>query len=188
MRKPLPSGLNGTKPMPSSSSVGSTSRSGSRHHSEYSLCSAVDRLDRVGAANRLHARLRQPEVFDLAFADQVLDRARDVLDRHVGIDAVLIEEIDPIGLEPLQRRVGDLADVRRPAVQPRLLAAFELEAELRRDHDLIANRRERFADELFVRERPVDFGRIEERDAAIDGRTNDRDAVFASSSAVRSRS
>ena len=37
VRKPLPSGLNGTKPMPSSSSSGSVSFSGSRHHSEYSL-------------------------------------------------------------------------------------------------------------------------------------------------------
>jgi hypothetical protein len=37
VRKPLPRGLKGTKPMPSSSSVGSTSSSGSRHHSEYSL-------------------------------------------------------------------------------------------------------------------------------------------------------
>ena len=37
----MPSGLNGTKPMPSSSSVGSTSSSGRRHHSEYSLWTAV---------------------------------------------------------------------------------------------------------------------------------------------------
>jgi hypothetical protein len=41
VRKPLPSGLNGTKPMPSSSSVGRISASMSRVHSEYSLCSAV---------------------------------------------------------------------------------------------------------------------------------------------------
>lgn len=41
VRKPLPSGLNGTNPMPSSAHVGSTSVSGSRVHSEYSLCSAV---------------------------------------------------------------------------------------------------------------------------------------------------
>ena len=40
-RKPLPSGLNGTNPMPSSSSAGITSFSGSLHHSEYSLCNAV---------------------------------------------------------------------------------------------------------------------------------------------------
>ena len=67
-------------------------------------------------------------------------------------------------------------DVRGPAVQPGLLAAFDLEAELRRDHDAIANRRERFADELFVRERPVHFGGVEERDAAVDGRADEPNA------------
>ena len=90
---------------------------------------------------------------------------------------MLVEEIDPIGLEPLQRCVGDFADVRRSAVESGLLAVLELEPELRRDHDLIANGRERFADELFVRERPVGFGRVEERDAAVDGGANDREAL-----------
>jgi aryl-alcohol dehydrogenase-like predicted oxidoreductase len=37
VRKPLPSGLNGTKPIPSSSRVGSTSAAGALVHSEYSL-------------------------------------------------------------------------------------------------------------------------------------------------------
>ena len=69
--------------------------------------------------------------------------------------------------------------MRRSAVQPRLLPAFELEPELRRDDDLIANGRQRFADEFLVRERPIRFGRVEERDAGIDGCPNDRDAVFA---------
>src|SRR5207248_5145772 len=41
VRKPLPSGLKGTKPMPSSAHVGRISFSGSRHHSEYSLCTAA---------------------------------------------------------------------------------------------------------------------------------------------------
>jgi hypothetical protein len=41
VRNPLPSGLKGTKPIPSSSSVGTISTSGSRHHSEYSLCRAM---------------------------------------------------------------------------------------------------------------------------------------------------
>ena len=43
VRKPLPSGLKGTKPMPSSSRVGMISVSGSRQKSEYSLCRAVTR-------------------------------------------------------------------------------------------------------------------------------------------------
>ena len=42
VRKPAPSGLNGTKPMPSSSQAASTPLSStSRVHSEYSLCTAV---------------------------------------------------------------------------------------------------------------------------------------------------
>ena len=39
----LPRGLNATNPMPSSSSVGSTSSSGRLHHSEYSFWTAVTR-------------------------------------------------------------------------------------------------------------------------------------------------
>ena len=70
----------------------------------------------MASANRLHARFRKPEVFDLAFADQVLDRARDLLDRHVGIDAVLILQIDLIALELLERRVGSLDAPRQPKV------------------------------------------------------------------------
>jgi len=37
VRKLFPRGLNGTNPIPSSSRVGSSSSSGRRHHSEYSL-------------------------------------------------------------------------------------------------------------------------------------------------------
>ncbi len=41
VRKPTPSGLHGTKPMPSSWHVGMTSASGPRHSIEYSFCTAV---------------------------------------------------------------------------------------------------------------------------------------------------
>ena len=44
-------------------------------------------------------------------------------------------------------------------------AGLEIEPELGRDHDLVADGLERFADELFVRERPVDLRGVEERDA-----------------------
>src|SRR5207245_5813871 len=64
------------------------------------------------------------------------------------------------------------------AVEAILSAAFELEPELRRDHDLIANRGERLADELLVREGPVGFGGVEERDAAFDGQPDERDHLL----------
>ena len=54
----------------------------------------------------------------------------------------------------------------------------DLEPELRRDHDLIAERRQRFADELFVSEGAVDFGGVEERDAALDGGADQRDHLL----------
>src|SRR5260221_578059 len=41
VRKPCPRGLQGTKPIPSSSHVGCTSASGSRVHREYSLWTVV---------------------------------------------------------------------------------------------------------------------------------------------------
>ena len=41
VRNPLPKGLKGTNPIPSSASVGSTSASGSLHQREYSLWRAV---------------------------------------------------------------------------------------------------------------------------------------------------
>ena len=68
VRKPLPSGLKGTKPMPSSSSVGSTSRFRLAPPQRIFALQRRDRLHRMGAADGLRARFRQAEMLDLAFA------------------------------------------------------------------------------------------------------------------------
>src|SRR2546430_2824587 len=99
VRKPLPRGLNGTNPIPSSSSVGSNSSSGRLHHS------------------------------------------------------------DALG----------------PAVLHLLPAGITSDPELGGDHHLSAHWRQRLAHELFVGVRTVNFGGIEERDAAFNGRTDERD-------------
>src|SRR4249919_196478 len=114
VRKPLPSGLKGTNPIPSSSSVGSTSASGSRHHSEYSLWSAATGCTAC-AANRLDAGFREAEVLHLAFLNQVFHRSRDVFNRHLRVHPVLIEEVDRLDPETPERGLGDLPDVRGPA-------------------------------------------------------------------------
>jgi hypothetical protein len=137
-----------------------------------------NRLNGVCAADRLHAGFGQPEVLDLAFANQVLQRTRDVLDRDVRVHAVLIEEIDAVGPEALQRCLSHIANVRRTAIEACLLAVLELEPEFRRNHHLVANRPERLADQLFVRQWSVRFGRIEERHATVECRPKDREAVF----------
>ena len=70
------------------------------HHSEVPLCSAGHGLHRSWARrDRLQAPASdRPKCFTLTLANEVLDRAGDVLDRDVRVDAVLIEQIDPIGL------------------------------------------------------------------------------------------
>ena len=55
----------------------------------------------VRAANRGRCGFRQPEVDHLAFGDQVLHGAGDVFDRYLGIDAVLVEQVDAVGTQTL---------------------------------------------------------------------------------------
>ena len=140
-----------------------------------------DRLDRMGPADGLRPRLGEAEVFDLAFLNELLHGSRHVLDGHVRIDAVLVEQVDGLDLEPLERALGGLLDVLRPAVQarPALHAAgvelrVEVESELGGDDHLVAERGEGLADEFLVRERAVDLGGVEERDAELDGRPDQR--------------
>ena len=178
VRKPFPSGLKGTNPMPSSSSVGSSSSSGRRHHSEYSLCDGGDRLDGVRAADRLHAGFRQAEVLHLPRLNQFLHRSRHVFDRHVGIDAVLIEQVDDLGLESLQRAFDALLDVLGPAILHLLPVGIDGDAELGGDHHLATEGRQAFAHQLFVRERAVDLGRVEKGDATFDGGMEQRDHLL----------
>src|SRR5437879_2253983 len=90
---------------------------------------------------------------------------------------MLIEQVDRVGAQPLQRRLNAAPDHLRAAVET-TLAAFEVEAELGRDHDLVADRFQRLANELFVRERPVDLRGVEERDAALDRRADQGDAFL----------
>ena len=90
----------------------------------------------MGATDRLGAGFRQTEVFDLARLDQVFHRPRHVFDRNVGIDAVLIQEINHLRLEPLEGFFDDLLDVLGPAVEAREICG-EVEAVFRGDHHLI---------------------------------------------------
>src|SRR5579885_165510 len=138
------------------------------------------RLYRVRTTDGLHTGFRKTEILDLARSDQILDRAGDVFDRHLVIDAMLVEEIDGLDLEPLERSLRDLFDVLRPAVEAALRASLriEIEAELGGDHHLPAERRERLAHQLLVRVGAVNFGGVEERHAALHRRTDQRNALL----------
>ena len=94
---PLPSGLNGTNPMPSSSSAGRISSLGLAPPQRVLALQRGDRLDGVGAADGLRRPLRRGRSASPCPRGSVLDRARHVLDRHVRVDPVLVEEVDAVG-------------------------------------------------------------------------------------------
>src|SRR5207249_2702837 len=91
-----------------------------------------DRLNGVCTTDGLHACFRESEMFHLALLNQILHGSGDVFDRHVGIDAVLIQQVDDIGLEALERGLGDLLDAFWTTVQAGLFAGvrIKLESEL----------------------------------------------------------
>src|ERR1019366_402770 len=130
-----------------------------------------DRLDCVCATDGLHSCFGKAEVLDLAFLNQVLHRSSDVFDRHVRVDPMLIEQVDDINLESLERALGGLLDVLWPAVQTRrsrpIIAAAQVESEFGGDHHSVTEGSESFAHQLFVQERAVDLGSVEECDAAF---------------------
>src|SRR3546814_19975884 len=83
----------------------------------------------MGAANRPHARLRKAEGPDLAFGNQVLDRAGHVLDRYLRVYAVLIQQIDMVGAQTLEAGQSRGFDVLGPAIGA--AAAFAARSEER---------------------------------------------------------
>ena len=131
------------------------------------------RLDGVGTADGSGPGLGQPEVGHLADCHEFGDSPGDVLDGHGGVDAVLVEQVDPVRSQSPQRRVGHPADLVGPAVEADRAAVADVPAELGGDDDLVAQRLERLADKLLVHVRAVDLGGVEERDAALDPAAQD---------------
>ncbi len=114
---------------------------------------------------------------DLPLANQIRHGARDVFDRHVGVHAVLVVEVDRVHAQSLQRAFGDLLDVVGPAVQDLLPVGTHLEPEFRGDDDLAAERLQRLADDLLV-DGAVNLRRIEECDASFGGCAYERDRLL----------
>src|SRR5215212_6086563 len=99
-----------------------------------------DGLDGVGAADDVDTGFGQAEVGDLPGVDQLFYGPGDVLDRHLGVDPVLVQQVDPVGVEPAQRILDGGPDVVRLAVESVRAAVVDAEPELGGDHDLVPDR------------------------------------------------
>ncbi len=110
---------------------------------------------------------------DLPLSDEILDRPGHLLDGDIGIDPMLVEDIDDLCAKPCKRGVADLPYMLRAAVQDRARSGGRsgihrgVKAELRRNHHPIAHRRQRLPHQLFIGEGTVNFGRVEEGDSPL---------------------
>src|SRR5208283_2019186 len=97
------------------------------------------RLNGVCSSDCLRASLRQAEVLHLSYLNQVLHCSCYIFDRHLGIDSVLIEQVDRIDPKPLHRALHALLDVVGTTVETggRSAMAIQCKPELRRDCHLV---------------------------------------------------
>src|SRR5579875_2435153 len=108
----------------------------------------------MSAAERLDPGLRHTETFDLALGDQLPHGAGDIFDRHVRIDAVLVEQIDRLDAQAPEGSLDGAADVIGPAADAPVLpgARIDVETELGGDDDPLAVGPQCLADDLLVHE------------------------------------
>ena len=166
--------------MPSSRHVGRTSVFDVARPQRVLGLHGRDRMDGMGAPDRLGRRLAEPEMADLALLDELRHRSDRLLDGHVRVDAVLVVQVDVIGAEPLQRALDRAADMLGRAVERpdgghvAGLRRVHPPRELRREHVLVAMPLDGAAHELLVGHRPVQLRRVQEVDSelqrALDGR------------------
>src|SRR6201995_5974459 len=105
----------------------------------------------------------------LAGLDQVFDGSGGVLYRCVLVDAMLVEQVDGIGAQPLERTLHDLSDVLGATVGAGPLVSIlriRLKPELRRNDDVFSKWCQSLADKLFVRVGAIHLGSVEDGDTA----------------------
>jgi len=152
--------------MPSSSQTGSTSSSGRRHHSEYSLWTAVTSWTACARRIVCAPASERPKYLTLPSAIRSLTRSGDLLWRNVGVDPVLVEQIDGFHAKASQGGVRSVLDQLGPAGADRVAVRVDL-PELGGDDDLVANGGQSVSHELLVRERAIDLRRVKERHTEV---------------------
>ncbi len=124
----------------------------------------------MGAPDRVGRGLGQAEVLHLAGLHQIRHGADRILDRHRGVDAVLVVEVDDVKARALEARVAGLAHVVGPAVDA-LEAAVRVAdvAELGGHHHPFGALAHGAADQLLVAPDAVGVGGVEEIHPEVEG-------------------
>src|SRR5262245_25408876 len=103
----------------------------------------------MSSSDRRRARLGETEMAHFALFDQIAHRSGYVLDGDIRINTMLIEQIDRLETQALERSICNCADVLGATVDsgrrhraPRL----DFQPEFRGNHDGVAERRNALAE------------------------------------------
>ena len=160
--------------MPCAASAGISSFSIPRDEQAVFVLAGDEAREVVGArgpqrVDHLPGRhLAAADVAHLALVHEIVERAQRLLDRRERIDQVILVEIDPVGLEPLQAGLDRGHDIAARAALELALGVHR-PAELGDQHDVLAAGPEHLAqDGLGAAAPAVDVAAIEEGDAEIE--------------------
>ncbi len=132
----------------------------------------------VRAADGFRLGFAQAQRPHLARLHQFAHRAHRILDRHRGIDAMLVVEIDHVDAEPLEAGLAGGLHIGRAAVDSVGAARLLRLAELGGEHDLGAPAAgQRLAEQRLVVAPAIHVGTVEEGDAAIERVMDDADRL-----------
>ncbi len=136
-----------------------------------------DGMHGVRAANGGCGRFRQPEEAHLALLDQARHCAHGVFDGHIGVDAVLVVQVDMLHAQPTQAGFACGLHICRAAVDTahRRVVGVELDAEFGGQKHFMPARGNRLADQHFIGVRAVHVGGVEQADATIERAMDHRD-------------
>ena len=102
-----------------------------------------------------------------------------LLQRHLLVDAVQLEEVDRLEAEPAQAQLALLAQVLGPADRPPVPGPRPGQPGLGRDHQIVAVRVKGLVDQPLGHLGPVGVGGVDEVDARLDGAAQDGDGFVA---------
>src|SRR4029079_9301190 len=120
--------------------------------------------------NRLRRRFTQTQILDLSGFHQIAHCPDGIFDWYVGIDSMLIVEIDAIDAQTLERSVTGRAHVFRSTVDRsyRRIGRVAYDGKLCSYDHIIAMVSKCFAHQFFICERAVRIGGIKEIDSQLE--------------------
>ena len=135
--------------------------------------------DRGGLAGLLRGVVRDAGIERLPAAHRVVQRPHGLLERGLGVLAVVVEDVDMVQAEPIQRLVQGVQQVLARAAVAVGAGPHEVPG-LRRDHELVAVVAEVLLEDATqvglraARGRAVVVGQVEVGHAQIEGPSDDR--------------